>query len=333
VATKRNVSKREVNRWIKWLREHGYSGPLVGLKPSFPWVKRLARELRENRIPETCRRDLRTIVSNLARHGRERKQELRVEGETEAPKPVAELELGKRKAFQQFKIGDELLDLAARFQDELSQISAKDWVVWQLPGAPWPAWPPPISPAVLRAHIDRGRPQIRLAVEEEQQFSLLIIRLVAAFPEFNQFTDWKRSLSDFISKCREMSYELWKTAEYMTGLPVSGIDNGDGFLLNVPLFIYEFALDNYMRENLPELEVLPYDAYRYKLIPKALKEFTLAVGSWEQMWACGQSTISGCSRYARDERIGMIRQEQAEIRKQAEPFQKALSQLLVSSPE
>lgn len=333
MATKRKVSKREVNRWIKWLREHGYSGPLVGLKPSFPWVKRLAKELKENRIPETCCRDPRTIVSNLARHGREKKQESRVEGETEAPKPAADLELGKREVYQQFKIGEEFLDLATRLQDELSQISAKDWVVWQLLGAPWPAWPPSISPAVLRAYIDRGRLQIGLAVEEEKRFSLLSVRLLAAFPEFNQFAHWKRSLSDFISKCREMSYEVWKTAEYMTGLPVSGIDNRDGFLLNVPLFMYEFALDNYMGENLPELEVLPYDAYRYKLVPKAVKEFVLAVGFWEQAWACGQSTISGCSRYMHDERIGVLRQEEAKIRKQAEPFQKALSQLLVSLPQ
>lgn len=69
MSTNKKVSKREVNRWVKWLKGQGYTGPLVGIKPSFPLVKLLAKELKKvpPTILETHPRDPRTIVSNLAR--------------------------------------------------------------------------------------------------------------------------------------------------------------------------------------------------------------------------------------------------------------------------
>lgn len=72
MATKRNVSKREYNQWVKWLKHQGYSGPFGGLKPSHECVKRLAKELRKDppTILETQPRDARTIASNLTRYER-----------------------------------------------------------------------------------------------------------------------------------------------------------------------------------------------------------------------------------------------------------------------
>jgi hypothetical protein len=69
MSTNEKVSKREVSRWVKWLKEQGYSGPFIGIKPSYPPVKLLAKELRKDppTILETRPRDPRTIVSNLTR--------------------------------------------------------------------------------------------------------------------------------------------------------------------------------------------------------------------------------------------------------------------------
>ena len=73
----RKVQKREYNRWIKWLRNQGYSGPFAGLKTSHECVKLLAKELRKDppTILETRPRDHRTIVSAFNRYGRKKRQQ------------------------------------------------------------------------------------------------------------------------------------------------------------------------------------------------------------------------------------------------------------------
>lgn len=77
IDTKRKVTKREYNRWVKWLRTQGYSGPFARLNPSHECVKRLAKELRKEppTILETRPRDPRTIASNLARYERKHRQQ------------------------------------------------------------------------------------------------------------------------------------------------------------------------------------------------------------------------------------------------------------------
>jgi len=76
MATKRKVTKTEYNRWVKWLKRQGYSGPFGGLKPSHECVKRLAEELRKDppTILETQQRDPRTIASNLARYEKKKQR-------------------------------------------------------------------------------------------------------------------------------------------------------------------------------------------------------------------------------------------------------------------
>ena len=97
----------------------------------------------------------------------------------------------------------------------------------------------------------------------------------------------------------------------------------------MPLITYEFALDNYASENLPRFQLLPYDAYRLKLIPQGRPEYPpLAVGSREEMMICEQATIFLCSRYTHDGRVGKIIEEETKVRKQAEPFQKVLSEVV-----
>jgi len=95
MSTKGRVSRREYNRWVKWLRDQGYSGPLTGLKPSFEWVKRLVKELKSRTIPETRPRDPRTIVSNLERHTRGRRHAEEVKEEA---RPSLDSELAQRLA-------------------------------------------------------------------------------------------------------------------------------------------------------------------------------------------------------------------------------------------
>jgi len=74
MSAKTRVSRREYNRWTKWLRAKGYSGPFAGLKTSHECVKLLAKELRKDppTILETRPRDPRTIVSALNRYGRKK---------------------------------------------------------------------------------------------------------------------------------------------------------------------------------------------------------------------------------------------------------------------
>ncbi len=253
-------------------------------------------------------------------------------------KPPPELELEKRGAFLEAIKWEALSDIVVRLQVSLSRISAKDWGVWQLPDAPWLLSAPYVSseehPAELNVRIDRGKLRVDLIIEEDKQFSLLMMRLEAVSPEFAKFREWKqRSLTELISSCQEICREIWHAAESRTGLRMTPFDPGYGFLQNVPLFTYEFALDNYGRENLPRLEVLPHDAYRCRLTPEGCPEYILAVGSEQEMMICREVTMFLCSWYTKDGRIGKIKEEETKVCRQAEPFKKALSRVLDHSVE
>lgn len=245
---------------------------------------------------------------------------------------LEDFELHRKRIFPPIRQLEGLYDLAARLQIALSRLSAKDWAVWELPDAPWLSYRPTTSseenPAELKARIDRGRLKVDLAIEEDKRFTLLLIQLQAIFPEFSSFQKWKQSLAPFISSCHEITREIWYQAETQTGLKMCVFDPGSGFLRNVPLFIYEFALDNYGSGNQPRLELLPHDASRHKSIPEGCPEYILAVGSEGEMMFCGQITAYLCGQYARDERIGKIKKGEADIRRKAEPFKHILSEVL-----
>ena len=50
----------------------------------------------------------------------------------------------------------------------------------------------------------------------------------------------------FFQMCYAVAHEIWSKAESETGLYLGAISVMDkGHLINIPQFIYEFALDNY----------------------------------------------------------------------------------------
>lgn len=218
------------------------------------------------------------------------------------------------------------IDLAVRLEKSISNINAKDWAIWGLLDR---GEPPLTSEAGLKIWVDRGKLMIKLAVEQEPRFPPFLSRLKVAFPVFEEYDKWKDSLRDFIDMCWTVAHEIWRNAENETGLNLSSIPvMGKGHLLNVPKFIYEFALDNYMAENQPELELLQQDPNRYMLAPNDLPDYILAMGSHDEMERCKEVTSSLSNQYTRDERIGNISSKAVGIRKQTVPFLSALSSIL-----
>jgi hypothetical protein len=221
-------------------------------------------------------------------------------------------------------VGD--IDLAIRLKRSISSINAKDWAIWGLPDR---GEPPLRSEAELKIWVDRGKLMTKLAVEQDPHFSPFLSRLKAAFPVFEGYDRWKDSLRGFTDMCWTVAHEIWHSAENETGLNLSSIPvMGKGHLLNVPKFIYEFALDNYDSEKQPDLEILQNDPYRYRLAPGDLPDYILAIGSKEEMGRCKEVVISLINHYAKDERIGQIKVKAPEVKKQGAPFQTILSTII-----
>ena len=208
----------------------------------------------------------------------------------------------------------------------LSRISAKDWAIWGLPDA---GQPPLTSEAGLRLWIDRGKLVVKLAVEQDKRFPLFIARFKNSFPEFKSYDEWRESLTGFVNMCWALAQEICSRAENETGLNLSPIPvMGKGHLLNVPKFIYEFALDNYASEKQPDLEIIQNDPYRHRLVPGDLPNYILAIGSRDEMEKCKEVTISLTNQYVKDERIGEINAEALQLKKQASPLKAVLSTII-----
>lgn len=223
-------------------------------------------------------------------------------------------------------------DLAGRLQTALSRLSAKDRAAWELPGAPWLPYYSGASseerPAELRTQRDGEELSVSLAVEKDKRFRFLLLQLEAIFPEFSGFWEWRQGLTEFIGGCQELTREIWRKAEGETCLRVSMFDPGNGFLLNAPMFIYDFALDNYLTGELPRLELLPYEAYRLKLTPEGHAGYTLAVGSEAEITTCEQSAYRLCRLYTQDGRTGDIKSQEARIQSESQLFQRILDEVL-----
>lgn len=231
-----------------------------------------------------------------------------------------ELGVGRLEGFQ---------SLATRLQDALSRISAKDLAIWS-------------ASSILTTWTDRGKWIIRLFVEQDKRFPLFLIQMQVTYPKFKDFITWEESLSELVKVCKIISGEVWVKVKSETRPKLHGVVYKDGLLLKIPEFaipefIYEFALDNYMTENLPELEVLPTGLdfygpeYEYVLVPVGLPLYLLALGSHEEMTRSQKVVLSLARQYAKDERFGEIKRRESKVQEQAQPFQAALSQVLSSS--
>jgi hypothetical protein len=220
----------------------------------------------------------------------------------------------------------ETMDLAVQLQSSMTNISAKDWAIWGIPDT---GQPPLTSEAGLKIWIDRGKLVVKLAVEQDKRFTLFMTRLKNSFPEFKSYDEWRESLTDFVTMCWVLVHEVWGRAENETGLILSPIPvMGQGHLLNVPKFIYEFALDNYASGKQPHLEILQQDPYRYRLVPGELPNYVLAISSKDEMEKCKKVTLSLTDQYAKDGRIGEINARVLQVKKQTAPFQAVLSTVI-----
>jgi len=248
--------------------------------------------------------------------------------------PAAELE--RLTGFRSGKTGTQLeaksagwadmLDIAVQLEGSLSRIDPKDWAVWGLPDT---GQRPLTSQAGLRTWLYRGQVQVDLAIEKDRRFPLFMSRLRFAFPEFQDYAKWRESLADFISVCWSVAHEIWDKAENKTGLNLTPIPvMGRGQLLNVPEFVYEFALDNYASDNRPDLAILDGNANHHKLVPKDYPNYILAVGSRNEITRCKEVTMSLSNEYTKDGRVGEIKARAIELRRQTEPFLIALSTIL-----
>ena len=217
----------------------------------------------------------------------------------------------------------ETIDLAVQLQSSMVNISAKDWAIWGLRDT---GQPPLTSEARLKIWIDRGKLGVKLAVEQDNRCPLFMARLKSLFSEFKPYDEWRESLTDFVTMCWSLAHEIWSRAENETGLNLSPIPvMGKGHLLDVPRFVYEFALDNYGTDKQPDLEIIQTDPYRYGLMPKHIPDRVLAISSKEEMEKCQKVTISLTGQYVKDERIGEIIVRALQLEKQTAPFQAALS--------
>jgi len=220
----------------------------------------------------------------------------------------------------------ESLDLANRLQASLSFIGAKDWAIWGLPDT---GKPPLTSEAGLRIWIDRGKLVVKLAVEQDNRFPVFLARLKTVFMEFKDYDRWRESLVELVTMCWALAHEIWTNAESETGLELSDIPvMGRGHLVNVPKFIYEFALDNYNSGKQPDLVILDHGGQRFRLVPEGQPDYVLAVGSMDEMQRCQNVTTSLAKRYASDSRIGDINAKSLQVKEQSAPLRAVLSRLI-----
>ncbi len=220
----------------------------------------------------------------------------------------------------------EYLELAIQLQNSLSGIGFKDWSIWGLPDT---GKPPQTSEAGLRLWIDRGELAVNLSVESDKRFPLFITRLKASFTEFESYDRWRKSLISLVRMCWDMAHEIKSKAEAETGLFLSPYPPiGKGHLINVPKYIYEFALDKYACKGQPVLEILENDPKHCWVVPGGLPNYALAMGSKDEMEKCREATISLAVQYAKDERMGKIVAKARQVKDQTAPFQSALSAVI-----
>ena len=77
---------------------------------------------------------------------------------------------------------------------------------------------------------------------------------------------------------------------------------------------------------------MKHDDRLYKLVPVDDPDYDrengLAIGSQEAIERCRKATIKLCERYARDQRIGEIKEEEKKVTDQSSIFRGILSRIL-----
>ncbi|MFC1929495.1 hypothetical protein ACFLW6_01310, partial [Chloroflexota bacterium] len=128
--------------------------------------------------------------------------------------------------------------------------------------------------------------------------------------------------------------KIWAEAEGASGLRMgSETDVGHGYLIDVPFYLWRFALENHNTAKSPELESVPIDVYHAYLAPRERPGWAIAVGSTQAMIACREQTTRLGEHYARDRRIGELIERELDTNKQAEPLVRALSKAITPFSE
>lgn len=203
MSTTRRVSKREYNKWVKWFRAQGYSGPLTGIRPSFEWVKRLAKELKKGTILETYPRDPRTIVSGLERYTKGRKRQL-VESLKHPREKTEVTEMTSLPEKYLINHYQKLHEALEQFYDRLRIPELSELCLSTLEGR--------IEVSHLYASgmqlpaIIYEKGAVRLDIEDFFLWKHLEKHLVTEFPEFSEnLGDWKKGVAAIVEKCHDIT--------------------------------------------------------------------------------------------------------------------------------
>jgi hypothetical protein len=211
------------------------------------------------------------------------------------------------------------IDLAVQFQSEMANISPKDIAIWGLSD----------SEAGLKTRIERSKLVVRLSVEQDNRFQILLNKLMTNFLEFQSYTEWRNSLNELIVMCWDLAHEIISSAKKDTGLIWSSIPvMGQGHLIDLPQFIYEFALDNYNSGKQPDLIIGQIEGYNHGITPVENPSYILARGSMDKMLKCQKVTFNLISKLDQDERVNRINDSFAELEKQSLKFRTMLSKVI-----
>ena len=252
-------------------------------------------------------------------------------------KPESEsLLISKGKGRLRILIGEEHEDLAARLKRDIEDFDIRDnYAVWQFPGNPWAFQGP--GRAEFKYTLDvipylGGSKVIGFRIENEKGCTVMIERMESSFPGFAAFNQFKGHLARLIEDCQIVCQEIWAQAEAVTGLKM-GVAEGYGYLIDVPFYIWRFALGNYNTGKTPELEPVPIDAYHAYLAPRERPGWALAVGLNQAIVACQEQTARLGEHYARDTRIGELLQKEKGLKKEAQPLVQALTKAITAFSE
>jgi hypothetical protein len=310
------------NTPIDRIRQELEAGP-DGVAPSWDTV---------NRVVEEFSRLTQAQVKQLPDALRERWQEL----SPVRPDKQESLVIDKGKGRLRVLIGEEHEDLAARLKRDIEDFDIRDnYAVWQFPGNPWAFQGP--ERAEFKYTLDvipylGGSKVIGFKIENEKGCTVMIERMKSSFPDFATFGQFKGRLAELVEDCQALCREIWAQAEAVTGLKM-GVAASCGYLIDVPFYIWRFALANYNSGKSPELEALPIDAYHAYLAPRERPGWALAVGLTQAMAACQEQTTRLCDHYARDTRIGELLQREKDLKKQADPLVQALTRAITAFSE